>query len=161
MTRHFPLLRGALAAAALLALVGAALANPPPPGPRPGVAPAHHPTRPHARVGVGVYVGPGFGWPAYAWPRYYGYYPGYYYPGVYPGFVYPGYAPGYVYGVPAESAAPPQYIEQGSDGQAVPVPSPGQPAWWHYCNRPEGYYPYVRTCPGGWQVVPAQPPAAQ
>jgi hypothetical protein len=29
---------------------------------------------------------------------------------------------------------------------------------WYYCHGPEGYYPYVRACSSGWQVVPATPP---
>ncbi|RDK05935.1 hypothetical protein [Cupriavidus lacunae] len=93
-------------------------------------------------VGVGVYVGPGV---------FYGGYP-YGYP------AYP-YNPPAVVTVPA---GPPQYIEQGPNG---PVPAPGpegaQPSqgWWYHCSQPDGYYPYVQSCPGGWQRVPAQPPA--
>ncbi|MCK9608465.1 MAG: hypothetical protein M0R33_18655 [Methylomonas sp.] len=26
--------------------------------------------------------------------------------------------------------------------------------YWHYCPNPEGYYPYVKECPGGcWQIL--------
>ena len=33
-------------------------------------------------------------------------------------------------------------------------PSPPQP-YWYYCDNPQGYYPHVQQCPGGWrQVVP-------
>ncbi len=28
---------------------------------------------------------------------------------------------------------------------------------WYHCNRPDGYYPYVRVCKGGWEEVPATP----
>lgn len=28
--------------------------------------------------------------------------------------------------------------------------------YWYYCRDPEGYYPYVRTCHGSWEPVPAQ-----
>lgn len=32
-------------------------------------------------------------------------------------------------------------------------------AYWYYCNYPQGYYPYVQQCPGGWQrVLPSPPP---
>jgi len=91
-----------------------------------------------SRVGIGLYLGPGFGYP-------------YYYPG--PSYYWPP-----VVTVPA---APPQYIERGDDlpgteGNAFVQPAP---AWWYYCANPEGYHPYVQSCPGGWQRVPAQPPA--
>jgi hypothetical protein len=27
--------------------------------------------------------------------------------------------------------------------------------YWYYCDDPQGYYPYVKSCPGGWmKVVP-------
>ncbi|MCC6472332.1 MAG: hypothetical protein IT514_01175 [Burkholderiales bacterium] len=46
-------------------------------------------------------------------------------------------------------APPPVYIER---------PAPPPPAAdWFYCPGAQGYYPYVRECPGGWQRVPAQP----
>ncbi|GEM_PF-921719 len=28
-------------------------------------------------------------------------------------------------------------------------------AYWYWCNDPRGYYPYVQTCNGPWQPVPA------
>ncbi|SDC46881.1 hypothetical protein SAMN05216345_102419 [Cupriavidus sp. YR651] len=105
-----------------------------------------------ARVGVGVYVGPGWGWgpgwgPGWGYPYGYGpYYPGY---GYYP-------APAVVT-VPAN---PPQYIEQGSDGNPALTDGSSPNAWWYHCDQPEGYYPYVKNCPGGWQRVPAQPPSS-
>lgn len=95
-------------------------------------------------VGIGLYMGPGFGYPVYrpAYP--------YYYPDPY------GWPP--VVAVPAE---PPVYIERGDDGQGDDAGAYGQPApgYWYRCNQPDGYYPYVTNCPGGWQQVPAQPPA--
>ena len=39
----------------------------------------------------------------------------------------------------------------------VPSSFAGQPHWF-YCKESGGYYPYVRECPGGWQMVPATPP---
>lgn len=51
---------------------------------------------------------------------------------------------------PAPSS-PPVYIEQGNGRDA---------AYWYHCNNPEGYYPYIKECPGGWQkVVPHAPPS--
>ncbi|HEX7636210.1 MAG TPA: hypothetical protein VF427_13150 [Noviherbaspirillum sp.] len=51
-------------------------------------------------------------------------------------------------------ATPPVYIQQG-----LPVQNEQQSnSWWYYCKAPQGYYPYVKQCPSGWQLVPAQPP---
>ncbi len=48
-------------------------------------------------------------------------------------------------------SSPSTYIQQ----------EPAAPAYWYYCQNPQGYYPYVTQCPGGWLTVvpPAQPPA--
>lgn len=32
------------------------------------------------------------------------------------------------------------------------------PQFWYYCRSAQNYYPYVATCPEGWQKVPATPP---
>ena len=40
----------------------------------------------------------------------------------------------------------------------IPVPSEPQQSYWYYCQDPQGYYPYVRNCPGGWQQVLPTPP---
>lgn len=77
---------------------------------------------------VGVVIGGPFWWPGS------GYYDPYYY----------GYPP--VVTVPAQ---PPVYIEQAQ-------PDALAPGYWYYCDRPDGYYPYVRQCPGGWQRVAPQ-----
>ncbi|MBV8633601.1 MAG: hypothetical protein JO002_03860 [Burkholderiaceae bacterium] len=60
------------------------------------------------------------------------------------------------YGTSFLVEAPVTYVEMApSDSGAV------QPATsWYYCKNPEGYFPYVKTCPSGWQEVPIQPPAA-
>jgi hypothetical protein len=49
----------------------------------------------------------------------------------------PPYAPGY-----EPSVAPP----------SVP--------YWYFCAAANAYYPYVNSCPSGWQAVPATPPVA-
>lgn len=49
---------------------------------------------------------------------------------------------------PAAPAPPPP--------AASASPAPGQA--WYYCDAAKGYYPYVPTCPSGWQTVPATPP---
>jgi hypothetical protein len=97
------------------------------------------------RVGVGVYIG----------APYYPYYSPYYYP---------PYSPYYYPPVVVAPAAPPVYIEQVQPQpqpqlRQVPQAAPQQPAagWWYYCAEGQGYYPYVKQCPGGWQQVAPQP----
>lgn len=29
---------------------------------------------------------------------------------------------------------------------------------WYYCHNPDGFYPSIKSCPAGWQKVPARPP---
>jgi hypothetical protein len=96
----------------------------------------------HVRFGFGVFVGPGFWYP----PPYYGFPPYYYPPYYYPPYAYPPVVTG--------PAPPATYIEQGS-AQPAPAQPPG---YWYYCVEPDGYYPYVKECPGGWQRVAPQPP---
>ncbi len=55
-------------------------------------------------------------------------------------------------------AAPPVVIQQQPP---VYVQAERQTSnYWYYCQNPQGYYPYVKECPGGWmKVVPeATPP---
>ena len=84
----------------------------------------------HGHVGVGVVIGPYWG------PWYYP--PPYYYPPYYPPVV-------------IEQPAPPVYIEQQPTEKAAPS------GYWYYCQSPEGYYPDVRGCPGGWLKVLPRP----
>jgi len=59
----------------------------------------------------------------------------------------------------------PEYIERGPD-EPAPDPSleqpseaqPPAPAYWWFCPEANSYYPYVKTCPGGWQQVAPQAP---
>jgi hypothetical protein len=48
----------------------------------------------------------------------------------------------------------PAYIQQQHVSRSAPAPKTN---YWYYCRNPEGYYPYVRKCPGGWLKVPPQP----
>jgi len=96
----------------------------------------------HGRVGVGVVIGG---------PGYWGYPSPYYYP-PYPPYPY-SYAP--VAPVVVAPAAPPVYIEQGQPQQSEQQPTND----WFYCRKPDGYYPYVKECPGGWQRVAPHPPS--
>lgn len=108
----------------------------------------------HGNVGVGVVVNPFWFSPGY-YPSPY-YYPGAYYAPYYyssPYYYSPYYYPPSVVTVPTE---PPVYIER--EGAAEPAPQTS--ASWYYCADPQGYYPYVEQCPGGWQAVPPRPPAS-
>ena len=68
-----------------------------------------------------------------------------------PAFGWPYYsAPAYYPPVIAVPSSPPVYIEQGQGQDAS--------AYWYYCENPQGYYPYIKECPGGWQTVAPEPP---
>ncbi len=111
---------------------------------------AHGPSR--GRVGVGVHIGvPG---PIFWGPRHYYGGPRHFYGG--PTYYYP---PAYYYGAPAIVEQAPVYVERGSSDPAAAATQPTAPPEWYFCADPEGYYPYVNQCPGGWRKVPAQPPA--
>lgn len=58
----------------------------------------------------------------------------------YPWYPYPAYS------------EPPVIVQQSPTYVA---PQQQQPYYWYYCQSPRGYYPYVKSCPGGWmKVVP-------
>lgn len=84
-------------------------------------------------LGFGLGLGYGYGWP-------------YYYP-------YNSYYYGYPSTVIQVPSVPQVYIERG-DADTSPAPQAG---YWYYCRRPEGYYPYVRECPNGWEQVSPRP----
>jgi hypothetical protein len=72
---------------------------------------------------------------------------------------YPPYYP-YYYPQPVVVAppAPPVYIDNGTS-TAPPPASASTGSSWYFCRNPQGYYPYVKECPGGgWERVPSQPP---
>lgn len=92
----------------------------------------------HHGARVRVFVGGPIGW---AW-----YYP----PPAYP-YYYP-YPP-----VVVTPASPPTYIEQEQAANESRPQAQASSNYWYYCSKPEGYYPYVRECPQGWQAVPPQP----
>ena len=94
----------------------------------------HH----HGGVRFGVFVGA---------PLFPAYYP-YYYPAYYP----PAYYPPVVV-----QQQPPVYVGP-SDVPATQAPA--AQGMWYYCEATRGYYPYVKSCPGGWQAVPPAPPQA-
>ena len=114
---------------AILALLAISLSS--------GVASAHG----RGHVGLGFYFGPG--------PYYYPYYARPYYP-----YPYYGYPPV----VLAPQPESPMYIEQGDEVQASDQSAARQDYYWYHCDKPEGYYPYIKECPGGWQKVTPEPP---
>lgn len=96
--------------------------------------------RNRSHVRVGFYVGA---------PYLHWYYPPvYYYP--------------YPYYSPAEVTQPQSqiYIEQDAY-QAGPQQASEPQRYWYHCDKPEGYYPYIQACPGGWQAVVPTPPQPQ
>jgi len=60
----------------------------------------------------------------------------------------------YPYPYPVYEQPYPVYV------QPAPVQAQVQPTipTWYYCNSAKAYYPYVPSCPEGWQAVAAQPP---
>lgn len=107
-------------------------------------------------LGIGVVTGTVIG-AELANPYYpYSYYPYSYYPRPYYSPPYPYYAYPPVAVVPQP---PSVYIEHGSSQQAYQQPAPQPGYYWYHCNNPDGYYPYVKECPSGWQKVSPQPPA--
>jgi hypothetical protein len=98
--------------------------------------------------GLGSYFGGRAGY--YGYPAV-GYAPGY-------GYGYGGgYGGGYGYAPPVAVAVapPPVYIQRQEVVQVQPQAQAAN--YWHYCRNPEGYYPYVKNCPGGWLQVAPQP----
>lgn len=96
----------------------------------------------HGHSRFGFFIGAPWGWPYYPYYPYYSYYP-YYRSYAYPPAI-----------IPAPST-PPVYIEQS--GASAPAAAPPEPDYWRYCENPEGYYPYVKECPAGWQNVATRP----
>ncbi|PKM12788.1 MAG: hypothetical protein CVV13_04055 [Gammaproteobacteria bacterium HGW-Gammaproteobacteria-3] len=87
----------------------------------------------HGHASYGFY----FGAPYYSYPYY-----------SYPYYSYPYYAPTII----TAPSSPPVYIQQSPQ-----VTQQYQTGYWYYCANPEGYYPYVKDCPDGWQQVEPTP----
>jgi hypothetical protein len=83
------------------------------------------------RVTLGFHFGVPLGWYS---PWYYAPPPAYYYPPVV-----------------VQPSPPTAYVERSD---VVPEGT----ASWYFCRESNSYYPYVKTCPGGWERVPARPP---
>ena len=90
-----------------------------------------------ASAGGSVAIGIGFGFPIGPAPAYYAPPP-----------------PAYYYPAPVVVSNPPvRYIERQNQNA-----TPASTDWWYYCNQSRTYYPYVKTCPSGWQKVSPTPP---
>ena len=63
----------------------------------------------------------------------------------------------YPYYPPVVVTPPPQVY--GQPAPQTPNPPPPAPSYWYYCEEPQGYYPYVQQCPGGWRPVAPTPPS--
>ncbi|SNB47239.1 hypothetical protein [Geobacter sp. DSM 9736] len=85
----------------------------------------------HGGTHFGIFLSPGWWGPGWWGPRY-PYYPYY--------------------------QQPPIIIQQPRE-EYVPPPPAEEQQYWYYCPDPQGYYPYVKTCPKGWlKVVPSTTP---
>lgn len=101
-----------------------------------------------ARIHLGFTFGAPLYWHNWYPPAYYPYYP--YYP------YYDYYRPPVVV-VPATPPAPTVYVERDRVEEATQ--GRNSAAWWYFCRDANAYYPYVKTCPAGWERVSPQPPA--
>ena len=121
-----------------------------------------HGSRGHSRLNLGISVGgyynPGFYGSGFYGSNFYGsvfYVSGYY---GYRSYGYPGpYFNAPIYNYPPTvivPVTPPVYIQQEQSGSVQK-----QTNYWYYCQKSDGYYPYVKECPGGWLQVAPQPPA--
>jgi len=54
----------------------------------------------------------------------------------------------------AAPSRPPAYIQQ-QESKTIQTKN----NYWYYCRDPEGYYPHIKECPGGWLQVAPQPSA--
>jgi hypothetical protein len=104
----------------------------PGPGPGPGWGPRGGP-------GPGPAWGPGPGW-APGWGLGWAWGPPLYWGAPYPNYVMPP--------VVIEQS-PPIYVEPDLEAEQV--------YYWYHCENPQGYYPYVKQCPGGWTKVSPSP----
>jgi hypothetical protein len=53
----------------------------------------------------------------------------------------------------------PIVVQPSTEMEVQPGPQQSvEPSYWYFCRAPEGYYPYVKQCPGGWMKVVPSPP---
>ena len=97
------------------------------------------------------------------------YHGGYYHGGIYYGaydpflygpLLYPPYPYAYPYYTPpvvTVNPQPPVYVQQPPAAPLPQAQSAPSENFWYHCAKPEGYYPYVKECPKGWQKVSPTP----
>jgi hypothetical protein len=59
----------------------------------------------------------------------------------------------YAYSYAYPYAYPPVVVQPSPQVSVQPPP----PQYWYYCDNPQGYYPYVQQCAGGWRPVSPTP----
>lgn len=52
---------------------------------------------------------------------------------------------------------PPKYVPPPVQPAPVYIEQPAASGMWYYCKSSGQYYPYVRTCPEGWEELPPVP----
>ena len=57
----------------------------------------------------------------------------------------------------AQAPSAPAYLEPYPPEPVNYAPPQPASSTWYYCPANAMYYPYTRTCPEGWQPVPARP----
>lgn len=76
------------------------------------------------------------------------------------------YGPAYGYPYGAGFYSPPvvyataPVIAYASPPQPIVLAAQAQPPVWYFCPASGQYFPYVQSCPAGWQTQPAMPPAS-
>jgi hypothetical protein len=48
--------------------------------------------------------------------------------------------------------------EYGDDGTDTQPPDETPPVFWYYCDQPDGFYPYVKSCSRDWSTIPISAP---
>ena len=68
----------------------------------------------------------------------------------------PAYGPNPYWGPPPYYYPPPTVVVVPQQPQTYVQRNQRQESdYWYYCQNPQGYYPYIKSCPGGWmKVVP-------
>jgi hypothetical protein len=60
-----------------------------------------------------------------------------------------------------QQPAPTVVVQPATTAPAPQIAAPqAAQQYWYHCDNPQGYYPYVTACPGGWKPVPSTPPGA-
>ncbi|MBK1891134.1 hypothetical protein Undi14_13930 [Undibacterium sp. 14-3-2] len=77
---------------------------------------------------------------------------------VYSNQTYTTYAPYPAYATTYSTYFSPAYISEPATSYTYsdPIPVTSNNGDWLYCNQPDGFYPAIKDCPGGWRKVPAQ-----